>query len=238
MSKLYKKFSYKQLSYPLMHKGFTLSEVLITLGIIGIVAALTIPILNNAIKDEEFKTQYKKAFAEASNIWSSMASNYEVIPCPDLASITGDACTYPNFEIFKSYMKVSKDCGTGVVTSCWNLAGESFYEVMSGTGYPTHAGTTARGFIDESGRSWIMVYGSLTYNILLGVDTNGFKPPNKIGKDRAAFWAVLPNGAGIWNKSGHPYPGTAVKIAPSPDRSAINLDCGYPPCKGTSWLYD
>ena len=220
-------------------RAFTLAEVLITLGIIGVVAALTIPILNNEIQDQQHKTAYKKAFADASNIWSSMASNYEVIPCPDLASITGDICTYPNFDTFKSYMKISKDCGTAVVTSCWNITGESLYEVQGGgSGVPGKpSGGGARGFIDESGRSWLMAAGSFTYDILLAVDTNGFKPPNKFGKDRATFWAVLPNGNGVWVTS-NPYPGTAVKIAPSPDRSAINLDCGYPPCKGKSWLYD
>ena len=220
--------------------AFTLVEVLITLGIIGVVAALTIPILNNAIQDEESKTQYKKAFAEASNIWSSMASNYEVVPCPDLAAITGDICTYPNFDTFKSYMKVSKDCGTGAVTSCWNMTGETLHEILGGGGgVPYKAnGLGARGFIDSTGRNWIMTAGSFTYKILLAVDTNGFKPPNKFGKDRATFWAVLPNGAGIWNKSANPHPGTAVKIAPSPDRAVVDLDCGYPPCYGTKWLYN
>ena len=36
--------------------AFTLAEVLITLGIIGIVAAITIPTLINNVQDAQYKT--------------------------------------------------------------------------------------------------------------------------------------------------------------------------------------
>ena len=44
-----------------MKRGFTLSEVLITLAIIGIVAALTIPSVISNYQQQEFKTGLKKA---------------------------------------------------------------------------------------------------------------------------------------------------------------------------------
>lgn len=37
-----------------MNKGFTLAEVLITLGIIGVVVALTLPALINEYKKQEY----------------------------------------------------------------------------------------------------------------------------------------------------------------------------------------
>ncbi len=40
--------------------GFTLAEVLITLGIIGVVAAMTIPTLMQKTNDSEIKSSYKK----------------------------------------------------------------------------------------------------------------------------------------------------------------------------------
>ncbi len=43
--------------------GFTLAEVLITLGIIGVVAAMTIPSLMNQTGQAEFKTGMKKALS-------------------------------------------------------------------------------------------------------------------------------------------------------------------------------
>lgn len=45
-------------------KGFTLSEVLITLGIIGVVAAITIPTLMTKIQEKQYQSQYKKIFSE------------------------------------------------------------------------------------------------------------------------------------------------------------------------------
>ena len=41
--------------------AFTLAEVLITLGIIGIVAAMTLPSLTEKTKYKEFETRYKVA---------------------------------------------------------------------------------------------------------------------------------------------------------------------------------
>lgn len=44
-------------------KGFTLSEVLITLGIIGVVAAMTIPTLMTKINHIKLKSQFKEGYA-------------------------------------------------------------------------------------------------------------------------------------------------------------------------------
>ena len=46
------------------YKGFTLAEVLTTLGIIGVVAAMTIPTLMAKIQEISYKSQYKKIFSE------------------------------------------------------------------------------------------------------------------------------------------------------------------------------
>ena len=44
--------------------GFTLAEVLITLGIIGIVAAMTIPVLITNYQKKTTATRVKKAYSE------------------------------------------------------------------------------------------------------------------------------------------------------------------------------
>ena len=46
------------------NSGFTLAEVLIVLGIIGVVAALTIPTLMNQTRMSEYQTGFKKVVAE------------------------------------------------------------------------------------------------------------------------------------------------------------------------------
>lgn len=47
-------------------QGFTLAEVLITLGIIGVVAAMTMPTLMNSTQGAQYKAAYKKALSAIS----------------------------------------------------------------------------------------------------------------------------------------------------------------------------
>ena len=44
-------------------KGFTLAEVLITLGILGVVSALTMPVLIGGTKPKELEAQFKQAYS-------------------------------------------------------------------------------------------------------------------------------------------------------------------------------
>ncbi len=48
--------------------GFTLAEVLITLGIIGVVAAMTMPTLLNSTNGAQYRTAYKKALSVLSRL--------------------------------------------------------------------------------------------------------------------------------------------------------------------------
>ena len=54
-------------SAPFRKAAFTLAEVLITLGIIGVVAAMTLPALVNNYKEKELATQVKKTFSNIQN---------------------------------------------------------------------------------------------------------------------------------------------------------------------------
>ena len=56
--------------------GFTLSEVLITLVIIGVVAALTIPTAINRMQREELRSQFKKAVSTTSQVIQKMKVDY------------------------------------------------------------------------------------------------------------------------------------------------------------------
>ena len=55
-------------------KGFTLAEVLTTLMVIGVVAAITIPMLMNSTDEQEHKAQYKKAMSVLSQGVSLMTA--------------------------------------------------------------------------------------------------------------------------------------------------------------------
>lgn len=55
-----------------LKKGFTLAEVLITLGIIGVVAAMTLPSVINNSKSKEYEALLKKAYSTLSQAITAM----------------------------------------------------------------------------------------------------------------------------------------------------------------------
>ena len=61
-------------------KAFTLAEVLITLGIIGVVAAMSIPTLIANINSAKFSSQFKKSFATLNQA-ALMSQNHYDFDC-------------------------------------------------------------------------------------------------------------------------------------------------------------
>ena len=74
--------------------GFTLAEVLITLAIIGVVAAMTMPTLINNTNGAQFKTAYKKAMSVLSQavVMNIALEDY------DFAGTTSNAPSAPGEE--------------------------------------------------------------------------------------------------------------------------------------------
>ena len=77
MLKTIKKINKRKAKTMRKHAGFTLAEVLITLGIIGVVSALTMPSLINEIQDRQFIAKWKKAYSIISNAVYSALEEYE-----------------------------------------------------------------------------------------------------------------------------------------------------------------
>lgn len=170
--------------------GFTLAEVLITLGIIGVVAAITIPILQKNIEDAQFKTEYKKAYSDANNAWARMVADYEVT---SRTSSYDSTAANNNFTAFKSHFKILKDCGFSGNSNeeCWDFSGDTIKP--GGTVIAPTVSNDMRyaAFIDSSGRQWLKNHSNNTFGEIIFVDTNGFKKPNKFGKDRFPLYPVL-----------------------------------------------
>jgi prepilin-type N-terminal cleavage/methylation domain-containing protein len=174
-----------------MKKGFTLAEVLITLGIIGIVAALTIPGLiadyqekANIVKLKKIYSMFQQAYALAE---IDQEGGYDKW---NLNCQMSDACMQRLVDIFyKPYFKISKIC-KGTLTGCYVTSGKkvdgtaqgisvpSWYQVIvliDGTviyGDPnTQYNCNSRG-IQEVPCAWALV------------DVNGSQKPNRDGVDR------------------------------------------------------
>lgn len=201
--------------------AFTLAEVIITLGIIGIVAEMTIPTLVNDFQTQVYRTSYKKAYADASVAWLRAYSN-DLLVARSTGTYWNDAtANEANFQAFKSSFMILKECTTDN-TACWNYSGELYNNGSAPQ-------TNLAGFIDNSGRAWVREdkdYGGIL------VDTNGNKNPNKFGKDRFRLAPVLDSTNNIF------LPGIPTRIG------IIDIDfpakdptyCTSGGCYYTSWL--
>lgn len=219
-------------------RAFTLAETLITLGIIGVVAALTIPTLLKSSQDQEYKTAYKKAYTSITQAFLRASGDKNII---ELSGSYGSQGMEANFTAMKSYFVVSKSCTT--ITGCWNTGGQVWRSDNS----------SAPAFIDNSGMAWrLRAPDAATIRPVIFVDTNGDKGPNQYGKDR--FPLLLSNGnypASIdSNDIFGSYPdnviiGFPVRIIPYADvtvdtaaNEEICPSVATHPCYYTSWLYN
>lgn len=75
-----------------MSNAFTLAEVLITLAIIGVVAAMTMPTLINNTNGAQFKTAYKKALSVLSQavVMNIALDDYDLAGTSAYAATDGD----------------------------------------------------------------------------------------------------------------------------------------------------
>lgn len=104
-----------------LKKGFTLAEVLITLGIIGIVAAMTIPTLINNYQKEQTVVQYKKTFSEISQAMKMAEVDNGSMDTWDFSSAGADNAVrtklFADTYLFP-YIKTIKQC-VGADAGCW-----------------------------------------------------------------------------------------------------------------------
>jgi len=180
-----------------MKKAFTLAEVLLTLAIIGVVAALTIP----AVVTKVTKDQYVVGLQKAHNtlkavVKASEHDNGEV----QYWNFGGwdDASLKTAFETyFLPYFDVLKDCGVNTGEGCF--AQESYKALNGGEwlgGTPDNTG--AYKIITSDGISYSYHYGNSGnggYGYFF-VDVNGPKGPNTWGRDFFSF-NVTPGLKGI-----------------------------------------
>jgi len=100
-----------------MKKAFTLSEVLITLGIIGIVAAMTMPMLLANSREKEMVSRLKKAY---SNVSQAFQRTIVVNNTPNYWNLRQEGDPSGAISIqdkISEYFIVSKDCQAN--GGCW-----------------------------------------------------------------------------------------------------------------------
>ena len=173
--------------------AFTLAEVLITLVIIGIVAALTIPTAINKYKDQELKSQFKKAYSvitqaihktEMNDFFAGYVKCY--YPTNFTETAMGDCLDF--FRLFFKNFSVTKFCsGNSLNDGCIPVYQQyTIGSSCSGFSYGQIANRDA--YVLSDGQIFIiMSMPSYAFPIFM-VDTNGHKGPNVFGKDLFVFF--------------------------------------------------
>lgn len=114
-----------------MKKAFTLAEVLITLAIIGVVAAMTIPTLISKYQEKQIVTALKKAYSMLSQAYTVVVAENGVPLSWDLTGDDSTTSAEKLTDIFKQYLKIQKDCrSTG--KGCFP---DVAYKTPDGTGF-------------------------------------------------------------------------------------------------------
>lgn len=170
-------------------KAFTLAEVLITLGIIGVVSAMTLPTLINKTQNKELHSQFQKVYSELNQVAMKFKVD-EDIAAPEYCRRYGsNKCIERISKYFKN-VEIVDDTYFGSTDEDGNLLSTKYIiSTMNGTeqriplcdnyGFRSEIGGRIFSFNDMPS------LGDNGPNIC--VDINGQKGPNKYGYDFFIF---------------------------------------------------
>ena len=94
----FKKYSFKS--------AFTLAEVLVTLGIIGVVSAMTVPTLIQNHQRKTYVTQLHKVYNEISQVLLQYQTDKNALNLREAGLISQNAVD----DMIRSYFKVVQEC--------------------------------------------------------------------------------------------------------------------------------
>lgn len=202
-------------------RGFTLAEVLITLAIIGVVAAMTIPTLMAQQEKQQYLTSLKKSYSLVNQALKQVAADngcVDDLKCTGLFNSTTDAASLG--AALSPYFKIVKNCQTGQNQGCFATKILANYD-----GSPEGGNNSIDNsnwyykFITADGTSFALlnytISGASYYDCAhsgssgrLGskspmtqmcgqvlMDVNGLKKPNFLGRDIFMFYITNGKGA-------------------------------------------
>ncbi len=188
--------------FTLKHAAFTLAEILVTLGVIGIVAAMTIPNLINNYQEKVTVTKVKKMYSTLNQaVKLAEVDNGPVITWDLPKNVNGGSQKL--YEYLKPYLKVAKECVEDNSANCLDTSLKYYY--LNGSAWTIFYGDGGyvRIILADGSLIWLrsiiisdwcneLDSGTLTCG-MFWYDVNGKDSPNRMGKDIFSFF-LTPKG--------------------------------------------
>ena len=162
-----------------MYKGFTLAEVLITLGVIGVVSAVTMPALIQNHQKQTTVNRLKKSYSELAQAFKMAEA--------DIGEVKYWNLDAPSGEFAEKYL----------VPYLKNTEPVSTVKLNDKIQYKFLDGKSAKGMGWEAGKAIKLSNGTIVFidgwspgtnsRRSIYVDINGFQKPNVFGKDLFTF---------------------------------------------------
>lgn len=182
--------------------GFTLAEVLITMSIIGVVAALTVPNMVNNYQKEAQTVQIRKAINDMTNAVDLLITEEGKTKFSSTSVFTGklpDGTPVSGIENFiNNHFKVAQTTG-GFASTYKSISGESSAFSCNGSQ-----------FVLANSNALCIKKDANKKNLHIIIDTNAQDKPNISGRDLFAYYI---------DKDG--------KISADEDSSEITNEYGY-----------
>lgn len=177
------------------NKAFTLAETLITLAVIGVVAALTIPTLQQKYTEHITVNKVKKFYSTLKNAYA-MAVQENGTPdlwgSQDITTRTQEQALNAYNILIKPYFKIARDCGFSNEKKCTAEITYLLNGSSQNTNYSQNVSYPYYKFVLEDGISaWVRGGNEVYFDVF--IDTNGTKGPNQWGKDIFDFYAKMDN---------------------------------------------
>ena len=202
--------------------GFTLAEVLITLGVIGVVAAMTMPTLIKKHQQHVAVTQLKKAYTELNQAIKFSEAEYG-----DIKDWNWEQSKSEFFnQYFSHYLKIKQTKLSEENITYYNISGTP----QESLGVMRDGGTQSYIIQTNSGYQLFFWDYDLSHNsggFGIYVDINGRKKPNTFGKDVFSFYLIKNTGKFLpiaWDDRGYNNPITDRNILKN-GPSIYNYQC-------------
>lgn len=187
--------------------GFTLAEVLITLGIIGIVAEMTIPTVIKNFTSQQAVSVLKKTYSVLSQSYNMAVQDNGTPDNWNLTAMSSPDGAEDMINKLAPYLNISQNCGrnTGCMPDItyYYLNNTPWENINTDTRY-------AKVILADGTLLQAYSYGNCTTNQRGGtlalksvcggysIDINGYKAPNKVGIDMFPFYltkyGIVPRG--------------------------------------------